>query len=116
MSDGMTEEQRERLRQWQAQEGLESTESLTTETPTKQEGPHGAHVLVDHLKHELMVLQQCSDGEETLVGLFYYSQAIADLEYFIKHGVSLREAEDARTRGQQGTLISRESIRFSDTE
>jgi len=112
MSDGMTDEQRERLKQWQKQEGLVAGEVV----PFKRVAQPEAKRMVEHLKQELNVLQRCSENEETLVGLFYYSQAIADLEYFVEHGVSLREAESPHTRGQRGTVVSRTAMMDAKTE
>lgn len=94
MQDGMTEEQRARLNAF-----LHGEDHTTKPVEKQDQQP------CEHLLKELRILAKVAQTEETLVGLYYYAQAVADLQYFLKHGVSLREAESADQRGREGARI-----------
>jgi len=104
-SGDMTEEQRARLLQWQQEQT-----PMSTEVPLQRVVQPDVQRALKHMRHELAILQECSDDEETLIGLVYYGLAVADLEYFLEHGVSLREDQSAQMRGHMSIVITRESV------
>lgn len=114
MSDGMTEEQRAKLAEWMRQD--QGTPDVPTPLAISRDATEEGKRLIAHLEQELDILQDVSENEETLVGLFYYAQAIADLRYFVEHGVSQREGNSAHERGRQGMMVGRKSMKWDEQE
>lgn len=89
MSDGMTPEQREKLREWMREQGSE-IQSAASNTDVRG--------LIDFLTAEALLLVRAASDLIQMESLTYYAQAIIDLEYFAEHGQSLRAATSPEDR------------------